>query len=48
MLKFTQFCKFQRALGKISAFNNCSSGISGSFSYKIFHIKEKHANIPNL
>ena len=27
MLKYTQFCQSERALGKIRAFKNCSSGI---------------------
>ena len=26
ILKLTQFCNFQRALGKISVFRNCGSG----------------------
>ena len=29
MLKYTQFCHFKRALGKISAFKNCKVGILG-------------------
>ena len=27
ILKCTQFCKFSRALGKTTVFNNCSSSI---------------------
>ena len=34
MLKFTQFCNSWRALGKISVFENCSSGIWGWRFYK--------------
>ena len=41
MLKFTQFYNFWRALGKISVFKNCSSGIWGwKFSCKNFSYKK--------
>ena len=28
-VKFSQFCSFKRALGKINVFKNCSSSIGG-------------------
>ena len=33
MLKFTQFCNFERPLGKISVFENCKKGICGAADF---------------
>ena len=35
-VKFSQFCNFKRAIGKISVFKNCSSGIRGRNFLNIF------------